>query len=97
MIEFRFLEQTAVALGTEIDNELPPNEYIEYFGPDYTLHAPTCNMENKNSCESLNKIREKILDNLSKLQHATSVQFQERPPDTELLQVHNCNCFLKVL
>ncbi|CAI9766464.1 unnamed protein product [Fraxinus pennsylvanica] len=78
--------ETGVALGTEIDNMLPPNEYIEYFGPDYTLHAPTCNMENKNSCESLNKIREKILDNLSKLQHAPSVQFQERPPDTELPQ-----------
>ncbi|KAL2553132.1 Histone deacetylase 19 [Forsythia ovata] len=76
--------ETGVALATEIDNKLPLHEYIEYFGPDYTLHVAPCNMENKNSHDFLDKVRVKVLNNLSKLQHAPSVQFQERPPDTEL-------------
>ncbi|KHN26484.1 Histone deacetylase 19 [Glycine soja] len=41
-------------------------------------------MENKNSRHLLEEIRSKLLENLSKLQHAPSVQFQERPPDSEL-------------
>ncbi|KAM2172076.1 hypothetical protein ACFX1X_035687 [Malus domestica] len=41
-------------------------------------------MENKNSHVLLEEIRSKLLENLSRLQHAPNVQFQERPPDTEL-------------
>jgi histone deacetylase 1/2 len=63
---------------------MPVNEYYEYFGPDYTLHVAPSNMENKNTRNQLDDIRSKLLDNLSKLRHAPSVQFQERPPDTEL-------------
>ncbi|KAL0440576.1 UNVERIFIED_CONTAM: Histone deacetylase 19 [Sesamum latifolium] len=76
--------ETGVALGIELDDKMPQHEYYEYFGPDYTLHVAPSNMENKNSRHLLEEIRSKLLDNLSKLQHAPSVQFQERPPDTEL-------------
>ncbi|CAN6216479.1 unnamed protein product [Urochloa humidicola] len=76
--------ETGVALGHELTDKMPPNEYYEYFGPDYTLHVAPSNMENKNTRHQLDDIRSKLLDNLSKLQHAPSVQFQERPPDTEL-------------
>lgn len=76
--------QTGVALGIEVDDKMPQHEYYEYFGPDYTLHVAPSNMENKNSHQILDEIRAKLLDNLSKLRHAPSVQFQERPPDTEL-------------
>ncbi|KAK3010287.1 hypothetical protein RJ639_011832 [Escallonia herrerae] len=76
--------QTGAALGTELDNKMPVNEYYEYFGPDNTLHVAPSNMENKNSRQLLDEIiRAKLLDNLSKLQHAPSVPFQERPPDTD--------------
>ncbi|XP_073107050.1 histone deacetylase 1 isoform X1 [Elaeis guineensis] len=75
--------ETGVALGIEIDDKVPPNEYQGYFAPDYTLHFAASNMENKNSRQSLDDIRTRILDNVSKLQHAPSVQFQERPLDTE--------------
>ncbi|KAK4393750.1 Histone deacetylase 19 [Sesamum angolense] len=51
-----------------------------------TLHIAPSNMENKNSRELLEQIRVKLLDNLSKLQHAPSVQFHERPPDTQFLE-----------
>ncbi|KAJ8530710.1 hypothetical protein K7X08_023591 [Anisodus acutangulus] len=76
--------ETGVALGIELEDKMPQHEYYEYFGPDYTLHVAPSNMENKNSRQILEDIRSKLLDNLSKLQHAPSVQFQERPPDTEL-------------
>ncbi|CAD5170031.1 unnamed protein product [Musa acuminata subsp. malaccensis] len=75
--------ETGVALGVEVDDKMPPHEYYEYFGPDYTLHVAPSNMENKNSRQQLDEIRARLLDNLSKIQHAPSVQFQERPPDTE--------------
>ncbi|KAL9275043.1 Histone deacetylase 19-like protein [Drosera capensis] len=76
--------QTGVALGIELDDKMPQHEYYEYFGPDYTLHVAPSNMENNNSKQLLEEIRNMLLDYLSKLQHAPSVPFQERPPDTEL-------------
>lgn len=81
------VDQTGVALGIELDDKMPQHEYYEYFGPDYTLHVAPSNMENKNSRYLLDDIRGKLLDYLSKLQHAPSVPFQERPPDTELPEV----------
>ena len=34
--------ETAIALGCEIANDLPYNDYFEYFGPDFKLHiTPT--------------------------------------------------------
>lgn len=86
------LRQTGVALGIEVDDKMPQHEYYEYFGPDYALHVAPSNMENKNSRHLLDNIRSKLLDNLSKLQHAPSVQFQERPPDSDLGEVNLVNC-----
>lgn len=76
--------ETGVALGVDIDDKMPQHEYYEYFGPDYTLHVAPSNMENKNSRPMLDEIRAKLLENLSRLQHAPSVPFQERPPEAEL-------------
>jgi histone deacetylase 1/2 len=36
--------------------EMPQNEYIEYFAPEYKLHLPVSNMENLNSKEYLESI-----------------------------------------
>ncbi|CAD5163205.1 histone deacetylase 1-like [Musa acuminata AAA Group] len=76
--------ETGVALHVEVNDKMPDHEYLGYYGPDYNIHVATSNMENKNSRKSLDDIKAKILDNLSKLQHAPSVQFQEWPTDTEL-------------
>lgn len=81
------LVQTGVALHVEVTDKMPDHEYLGYYGPDYNIHVATSNMENKNSRKSLDDIKAKILDNLSKLQHAPSVQFQEWPTDTELDEV----------
>ncbi|KAE8672748.1 Histone deacetylase 1 [Hibiscus syriacus] len=83
--------ETGVALGMEVDDKMPQHEYYEYFGPDYTLHVAPSNMENKNSLRLLEEIRNRLLDNLSKLQHSPSVHFQERPPDTELPKASGCS------
>ncbi|RZB76122.1 Histone deacetylase 19 [Glycine soja] len=79
-----FLHPIGVALGIEVDDKMSQHECYEYFGPDYTLHVSPSNMENKNSHHLLEEIRSKVRENLSKLQHAPSVQFQERPPDSDL-------------
>ena len=49
--------ETAVALGVEIANELPYNDYFEYFGPDFKLHISPSNMSNQNTGEYMDKIR----------------------------------------
>lgn len=81
------VEQTGVALGHELTDKMPLNEYYEYFGPDYTLHVAPSNMENKNTHRHLDEIRSRLLENLTKLRHAPSVQFQERPPEAEQPEV----------
>ncbi|KAK1281075.1 Histone deacetylase 6 [Acorus gramineus] len=75
--------ETAVAVDVEPDNRLPYNEYYEYFGPDYTLHIEPTKVENRNSPRNLERTRNVLLEYLSRLQHAPSTQFQERPPDVE--------------
>jgi histone deacetylase 1/2 len=49
--------QTGVAVGMDLEDKMPYNEYYEYFGPDYTLHVTPSNMENQNSRSYLDTIR----------------------------------------
>lgn len=55
--------ETSVALGSEIANELPYNDYFEYFGPDFKLHISPSNMANQNTPEYLEKIKYVIINN----------------------------------
>ncbi|KNA17765.1 hypothetical protein SOVF_077050 [Spinacia oleracea] len=75
--------ETAVAVGVEPDNKLPYNEYYEYFGPDYVLHVEPSNMENLNSPKDMEKIRNILLEQLSRIPHAPSVPFQTTPSVTK--------------
>lgn len=75
--------ETSVLLGAELPNELPYNDFYEYYAPDYQLHlTASSSMENKNSREMLEGIRAKILQNLKHLQGAPSVQMHPVPPDS---------------
>jgi histone deacetylase 1/2 len=49
--------ETGVVLDAELDDELPYNDYLEYFGPDYRLHFTPNNMENQNGREYLEKCK----------------------------------------
>uniref|UniRef100_A0A8C5K240 Histone deacetylase 1 n=1 Tax=Jaculus jaculus TaxID=51337 RepID=A0A8C5K240_JACJA len=71
----------AVALDTEIPNELPYNDYFEYFGPDFKLHISPSNMTNQNTNEYLEKIKQWLFENLRMLPHAPGVQMQAIPED----------------
>lgn len=73
--------ETSVALGVEIANELPYNDYFEYFGPDFKLHISPSNMANQNTPEYLEKIKTRLFENLRMLPHAPGVQVQAIPED----------------
>lgn len=73
--------ETSVALGVEIANELPYNDYFEYFGPDFKLHISPSNMANQNTTDYLEKIKSRLFENLRMLPHAPGVQVQAIPED----------------
>ncbi|URE13853.1 Neutral alkaline invertase [Musa troglodytarum] len=73
--------ETGVLLDADLPNEIPENEYIKYFAPDYTLKIPNGNMENLNSKSYLSTIKVQVLESLRCIQHAPGVQMQEVPPD----------------
>jgi histone deacetylase 1/2 len=74
-------------LNSEILNDdLPFNDYYEYYGPDYKLDVRPSNMYNANSPEYLDKILTQIFSNLESTKFAPSVQIQDVPRDTELYE-----------
>eukprot|EP00091_Calanus_sinicus_P010463 TRINITY_DN24308_c0_g1_i1.p1 TRINITY_DN24308_c0_g1~~TRINITY_DN24308_c0_g1_i1.p1 ORF type:complete len:167 (-),score=35.43 TRINITY_DN24308_c0_g1_i1:99-575(-) len=70
------------ALEQDIPNELPYNDYFEYFGPDFKLHIAPSNMANQNTSEYVDKIRSRLLENLRMLPHAPGVQMADVPEDS---------------
>ncbi|VDP83554.1 unnamed protein product [Schistosoma mattheei] len=68
--------ETSIALATEIPNDLPYNDYYEYFGPDFKLHISPSNMANQNTNEYLEHIKTKLFENLRMIPHCPSVQMQ---------------------
>ncbi|KAI9222748.1 hypothetical protein BC828DRAFT_377612 [Blastocladiella britannica] len=77
--------ETSVAVGVELDRDLPMTEYFEYFGPEYKLNVPASNMDNLNTTEYIAGITKRVFENLRQLPHAPSVQMHEIPrgPDYE--------------
>ncbi|KAH7372711.1 hypothetical protein KP509_17G017200 [Ceratopteris richardii] len=74
--------ETGVLLDTELPDEIPDNDYIDYFKPDCKLKTQSGNnMENLNSKTYLSAIKMQVFENLRNLQHAPSVQMHEVPPD----------------
>jgi histone deacetylase 1/2 len=76
--------ETAVALDCheDLSNELPYNDYFEYFAPDFKLHIEKNNMTNQNDNVYLERCMEKLTENLRSMTHAPSVQMYERPEDS---------------
>lgn len=76
--------ETGVLVGQELSPTLPYNEYYEYYGPDYELDVRASNMDNANSKDYLEKIKNQVIDNLRKTAHVPSVQMTEIPRTTML-------------
>ncbi|CAJ0917642.1 unnamed protein product [Ranitomeya imitator] len=68
-------------LGAASKRELPYNDYFEYFGPDFKLHISPSNMTNQNTPEYMEKIKQRLFENLRMLPHAPGVQMQAIPED----------------
>jgi len=77
--------ETAVCNGEELENELPYNDYYAYYGPDFALHYGTnATMENANTRQYIDSVKQQVLENLRMLQAAPSVQMAEMPDLGEL-------------
>jgi len=76
--------ETSLLLKSDISDELPFNDYLEYYGPDFRLHITPTNMENLNDPKYLEKMKINLIENLRNLEGAPGVAFSEVPPDTYL-------------
>lgn len=70
---------TAMALGVDIQKDLPYNEYIDYYGPSYKLEIPRLNIPNMNTPEHLKEIVETVIENLRHVVPVPSVQMMRTP------------------
>lgn len=77
--------ETAVLLDQPISANIPNNDFIQYYGPDFKLHLTPSDVQNLNDPKELERIKIKLLQNLSLIEHAPSVQMQQVPPDFYLL------------
>ncbi|VDK75786.1 unnamed protein product [Litomosoides sigmodontis] len=68
--------ETSIALDVEISNELPYNDYFEYYSTDFKLHIIPSNMTNLNTIDYLQKMQSTIFEHLRYLPHAPGVQMQ---------------------
>ena len=75
--------ETAVVLDRHKDMspQIPLNDYYDYYAPDFQLHLTPAPIPNLNSHDHLEKIKGRVLENLSFLEHAPGVQFAYVPPD----------------
>ncbi|KAL3093089.1 hypothetical protein niasHT_022539 [Heterodera trifolii] len=73
--------ETSLAVDIDISDELPYNDYFEYFAPNYRLHIDASNETNHNTEEYLRTVQNSVLENLSNLSHVPSVQMQPIPRD----------------
>lgn len=82
--------ETSLVVDEPLNVELPDNEYLEYYSPDFLLHPDLFNskLENHNTRQYLDYIRQTIHENLRNIAHAPSVQLQPIVPsffDTDIL------------
>ena len=66
--------ETSVALGIEIPNEIPENEYSIYYYPANKIHLQVSNQENLNKESEVEINTKKILENLKNVK-ATTVDY----------------------
>merc|ERR1712179_814232 len=72
--------ETSLLAGVDLEPTLPYNEYLEYFGPDFSLHPQVeVRHENGNSPAYLNGLVEQMHSLLKMIDHAPSVQMSDIP------------------
>lgn len=71
--------ETGQLVGHEMRSDLPFTDYYEYYAPDFELDVKPSNMDNANSPEYLERIKQTVLENLRRTQAVPSVQMQDVP------------------
>ena len=71
--------ETGQLVGTDMRSDLPFTDYYEYYAPDVELDVKPSNMDNANSPEYLERIKQTVLENLRRTQAVPSVQMQDVP------------------
>lgn len=75
--------ETSVLVGDPVKDDLPFNDYFEYFGPDFRIHLPVSNMENMNSATYLEKTKQQLLEVLRGVE-PVGTQIQTGQIDSQL-------------
>jgi len=84
--------ETSLIVDEPLSLELPEaDDYIAYYSPDFQLHPDLFNgkIENHNTRQFLDTIRQTVHDNLKNIAHAPSVQLQDVPPS--FFELDNAN------
>eukprot|EP01097_Dermamoeba_algensis_P011508 TRINITY_DN8929_c0_g1_i1.p1 TRINITY_DN8929_c0_g1~~TRINITY_DN8929_c0_g1_i1.p1 ORF type:complete len:447 (-),score=82.62 TRINITY_DN8929_c0_g1_i1:148-1488(-) len=76
--------ETGILLNENLSDDLPYNEYIEYYGPDFRLHINPTNMENLNSKKYLERCRAQLMEHLRHLEAAPGAPIMEVPPPFQM-------------
>jgi len=75
--------ETGVLLDEKLSEQIPYNEYYEYYGPDFNLHITPSNMENHNTKKYMEKTRNELFECLNSLPKP-SVQFKQTPHNIDI-------------
>jgi len=73
--------ETSVALGIDLENDIPYNDFISYYGPDFRLHIKPDAIRNENRPKELQSLVNRVLQNIQRIEIAPGVQSFERPDD----------------
>ncbi|GAB5356159.1 hypothetical protein AAMO2058_000267200 [Amorphochlora amoebiformis] len=71
--------ETGVLLDEKLSEEIPYNEYYEYYGPDFNLHITPSNMENHNTKKYMEDTKIELFKCLSSLPKPT-IQIKTQMP-----------------
>jgi histone deacetylase 1/2 len=76
--------ETSRVLGAELTDELPYNENLEFYAPEFRLHIVPSNMENHNTRAELEANKTRILEHLRGLPAAPSIPMIDVPRSSPL-------------
>ncbi|KIY66231.1 histone deacetylase [Cylindrobasidium torrendii FP15055 ss-10] len=71
--------ETGIANAVEMAENIPVNEYYEYFGPEYKLDVKSSETDDLNTRSYLDLLKRRILENIRQAGGPPSVQMQDVP------------------
>eukprot|EP01006_Ploeotia_vitrea_P039222 TRINITY_DN66325_c6_g4_i3.p1 TRINITY_DN66325_c6_g4~~TRINITY_DN66325_c6_g4_i3.p1 ORF type:complete len:696 (-),score=188.63 TRINITY_DN66325_c6_g4_i3:253-2130(-) len=77
--------ETSLLVDSPLAEDLPYNDYFEYYRPDFRLHITPSYMDNHNTPEYLEKYKQIVLENLRSLGGAPGIQMIDVPHDADVM------------